>query len=88
MDKYAKRELNRARRARMDKEFCVTCPASRHAMMIGEAIAKRRTYPMIQEEPDHVAGSLLSTVGSLWKARAELLRLKTKYGLPRNKSGW
>lgn len=89
MDKHAARELRRAQRARMDKVHCVTCPASRHTAMIGEALAKRGKYPMIQDEPEHVAGSLLSTVASLWKARAELLRLKEKYGIPRNKrTGW
>jgi hypothetical protein len=89
MDKYAKRELARVNRARMTKDVCVTCPASRHAAMIGEALAKGRKYHMIDEEPEHVAVTLLSTVGSLWQARAELMRLKAKYGIPRNnRTGW
>jgi len=89
MDKHAKRELTRVNKARMTKNFCVTCPASRHAAMIGEALAKGRKYHMIDEEPEHIAATLLSTVGSLWLARAELLRLKQKYGIPRNKrTGW
>jgi hypothetical protein len=89
VDKYAKRELNRVNRARNTKGVCVTCPASRHAAMIGEALGKRQRFAMIEEEPEHVAVSILSTVASLWKARAELRRLKTKFGIPRNKkTGW
>jgi hypothetical protein len=88
MDKYAKRELVRAKKARMTKDVCVTCPASRHALMIGEALAKRGKYYMLEEEPEHVAGSILSTVGSLWKMRAQLLRLKKKYGIPVGRDGW
>lgn len=88
MDKYAKRELLRMRKARAVKDVGVTCPASRHAAMIGEALAKKRKYHMIDEEPEHVAATLLSTVASLWTARADLLRLKAKHGLRRSKAGW
>jgi len=77
---YAMRALRRANRERRFPEN--TCPASRHVQMIGEALAKRRPYPMLQEEPEHVAGSLLSTVGSLYAARTEIDRLRAKLGLP------
>ena len=49
-----------------------TCPASRHVSMIGEFLAKGEPYPMLQEEPEYVAGSLLATVAALWEARAAL----------------
>ena len=77
---YAMRELRRANRLRRFPEN--TCPASRHVQMIGEALAKGKPYPMIEEEPGHVAGSLLGTVGSLYAARTEIDRLRLKLGLP------
>lgn len=88
MDKHAAKELRRVRKARSVKDVCVTCPASRHAAMIGEVLAKGKKYHMIDEEPEHVAATLLSTVASLWTARADLLRLKAKHGIPRNARGW
>lgn len=53
-----------------------TCAASRHVEEIGESLARHRYHPMIEEEPEHVAGSLLSVVASLYEARTELARLK------------
>ena len=88
MDEHARRELRLAKKARSVRDICVTCPASRHAYTIGEALAKKHRYPMIEEEPEYVAASLLSTVGSLWRIRAELLRLKAKYSIPVGKDGW
>lgn len=76
MDKDARRELNRANR---NRRFPVnTCPASRHVQIIGECLAKGGRYHMIEEEPEHVAASLLSTVASLYKARTKIERLKKK----------
>jgi hypothetical protein len=46
-----------------------TCPASRHLHMIAEALATGRDYPMLREEPEHCAASMLSVLESLWKAR-------------------
>lgn len=72
--------LFRAEKKRADKHrkadgnTCVTCPASRHAQMIAEAIGARKPYPMLQEEPEHCAGSILSAVGSLYEARLLLAR--------------
>ena len=77
---YALRELRRVRRVRRFPEN--TCPASRHVELIGENLAKRKPYPMLEEEPEHVAGSLLSTVASLYAARTEIDRLRLKLGLP------
>lgn len=67
------RRVNRARKFPVN-----TCPASRHVQMIGECLARREKYSMIDEEPEHVAGSLLSVVESLYKARTELERLRKK----------
>lgn len=58
-------------------ESIVTCPASRHAMIIADALAERHDHPML-EDPEHCAGSIYSVLESLWKARAEIKRLKTK----------
>ncbi len=56
-------------------ESIVTCPASRHVMMMADALASKRKYHMFDEEPEHCAGSIYSVLESLWKARAEIKRL-------------
>ncbi len=67
------REARRANKARKsDGVTCVTCPASRHAHMIADYVGRREPYPMLQEEPEHCAGSIMSAVGSLYLARREL----------------
>ena len=71
------RRINRARNFPVN-----TCPASRHVQMIGEALSRGRKYHMIDEEPEHVGGGLLSVVESLYKARTEIDRLRAKLGLP------
>lgn len=60
-----------------------TCPFSRHAQMIGEALARGKPYHMIEEEPDHCGASILITVEELYKARTEIDRLRVKLGLPK-----
>lgn len=55
-----------------------TCGASRHVESIGYCLAAGLPYLMLEEEPEHVAGSLLSVVRSLYEARSELARLKGK----------
>lgn len=65
-----KRRVNRAR-----KTFVNTCPASRHLHLIAERLAAGKPYAMLQEEPEHCAGSMLSVLESLWK-------LRTKAGWP------
>lgn len=59
-----------------------TCPASRHAQMIAEALAQAHSgsklhelYPMLEEEPEHCAASIASVVNSLYQARSFLLEL-------------
>lgn len=72
MFRAEKKRTNRLRKA--DGNTCVTCPASRHAQMIAEAVGARRPYPMLHEEPEHCAGSILSAVGSLYEARLLLAK--------------
>lgn len=78
MTGQARRQIARVNRARRFPTN--TCPASRHVELIGKALASGKRYPMLEEEPEHVAISLLSVVGSLYKARNEISRLKTKLG--------
>lgn len=67
MNRDLLRRLNRARRFPDN-----TCPASRHAQIIGEALAKGRPYPMLTEEARHCGESILWTVCALYEARTEL----------------
>ncbi len=46
-----------------------TCPASRHVAMMGEYLIRGLPYPMLSEEPQHCAESMLHTVIALWEAR-------------------
>lgn len=46
-----------------------TCPASRHVQMAAELLMKHGRHVMIEEEPEHIAGSMLSVVASLFEAR-------------------
>lgn len=55
-----------------------TCPASRHAQIIGEALAKGWTNAV--EDPAHCAESILSTVESLWLTRTECDKLLAELG--------
>lgn len=49
-----------------------TCPASRHAQMIGEALVKGEVFPQLSEEPAHCGQSILATVEALYRARTAL----------------
>jgi len=65
--------------ARCDKarDFpAATCGASRHAQAIGDDLAKYSTYPMLSEEPEHCAATILAVVASLWEARARITALE------------
>ena len=53
-----------------------TCPASRHAAMIAEALSQKQTYHMLEEEPEHCGGRIAATVAALWECRAALAELK------------
>jgi len=52
-----------------------TCPASRHAQMIAESLLNHGEYSMLQEEPEHCAGTIASVVSSLYQARSFLKSL-------------
>ena len=66
-----RRRVNRARRFPDN-----TCPASRHLHLMAERLAGKHPYPMLTEEPEHCAGTMLAVLESLWKARTELKKLK------------
>lgn len=68
----ANKLANVRRRVNRAKKFCKnTCPASRHLHMMAEALAKGQKYHMLDEEPEHCAGAMLSVLESLWKLRTE-----------------
>lgn len=69
-DRNALRRMNRRRDFPEN-----TCPASRHAAMMAEALIREGAYPMIESEPAHVGGSIAATVSSLWEARSFLQKL-------------
>lgn len=60
-----RRRTNRARRFPDN-----TCPASRHVHLIADRILRGDTFE--PEDREHIAGSLLSVLESLWKARTQL----------------
>lgn len=61
-----------------------TCPSSRHAQLIGEALAGRGGKRYAEwlanspEDREHIASSILITVEMLFKARNEIARLKAR----------
>lgn len=56
-------------------ESIVTCPASRHLMMMADALAAKRKYHMFDEDPEHCAAGMYAVLESLWKARTKIKRL-------------
>jgi hypothetical protein len=52
-----------------------TCPASRHVQTMAESLAKTGKYPMIDEDPQHCAGSLVAVLNNLYAARTFLDQL-------------
>ncbi len=61
-----RRRVNRARRFMKN-----TCPASRHLHIMADALATGQEYPMLREEPEHCAETMLSVLESLWKMRTQ-----------------
>lgn len=49
-----------------------TCPASRHVHLMADYLAAGQPYPMLAEEPDHCAESMLATCEALFKTRTAL----------------
>lgn len=67
---------NLKKRIRKVRNFPVnTCPASRHVQIMGECLTKKGGYPMLTEEPEHCAQSILATVAALYEKRTEAARL-------------
>ena len=65
------------RRAACAKRFPDnTCPASRHLHLMAQRLAAGKPYPMLADEPQHCAETMLAVLASLWEARSELARLK------------
>lgn len=69
MDEITKDALKRAKKAR--KTFVNTCPASRHLFIMADLLAKGKPYPMLQEEPEHCAVSMLAVLAALWELRTK-----------------
>lgn len=68
MDKRLRDLLKRVDQAR---DFPTnTCPASRHLHMIAKALAAGEPYPMLTEEPEHCAETMLAVLESLWILRS------------------
>lgn len=72
--KNLKKRVNKARKFPEN-----TCPASRHVQMMGEYLTTKNGYPMLQEEPEHCAQSILATVAALYEARTEIKRWEKLY---------
>ncbi len=71
-----RRRVMRARRAAP-----WTDPCSRHLHIMANRLSTgNRQYPMLQEEPEHCAGTLYAVLEMLWKTRAELQRLRAREG--------
>lgn len=71
-DSYA-RDIESMQESRQFMEN--TCPASRHAQMIAESLYQTGEYAMLNDEPEHCAGSIASVVNSLYQARTFLKSL-------------
>jgi len=70
-----KRKLNNLRR-RVNKarDFPKnTCGASRHLHIMAESLATGKQYPMLQEEPEYCAESMLAVLEELWKTRKRMV---------------
>lgn len=63
-----------------------TCPASRHVELMARGLLRKQGYPMLQDDPEHCASSMLAAVANLYDARAELAKMKrlARAALPAN----
>lgn len=50
-----------------------TCPASRHAQLMGQRLLAGKTCHDIADDPHHAGESILLTVVALYEARAALV---------------
>ena len=46
-------------------------PFSRHLHIMADHLSKGKPYPMLTEEPEHCAYTMLAVLESLWKARTK-----------------
>lgn len=53
-----------------------TCPASRIAAGLAEAMITGRPYPLLTEEREYCGAMLATTVAALWELRTEMARLQ------------
>jgi hypothetical protein len=65
-----------------------TCAASRHTQMIGESLLGGDQYPLLTEEPEHCAVSLLAVVAALYETRTERDRLTTELAAAKRDAEW
>lgn len=63
-----------------------TCPASRHAQIIAEALAKGEKYSMLEEDPEHCAESIASVVSSLYQTRRFLKEMGYEWRIGENQN--
>jgi hypothetical protein len=72
-----KRLANLKRRVERARKYPInTCPFSRHLHMMADYLSRGQPYPMLQEEPQHCAETMLFVLESLWK-----LRTKSNWGV-------
>ena len=70
-----KATLDALKRVKKARKFPInTCPSSRHVQIMAENLLDKG-YPMLAEEPEHCAQSLLSTVAALYEARNMLRKM-------------
>lgn len=55
-----------------------TCPASRHAATIADALVNGEPYPMLSEEPKYCGATIAAVVASLWETRTALSAAKAE----------
>ena len=53
-----------------------TCASSRHVHLLADQLSRGTVPHMLIDEPQHCAGSMLSVLESLWKARTELRKFR------------
>lgn len=53
-----------------------TCPASRIAAGVAEALITCRPYPLLTEEREYCGEMISATVAALWELRKEIARMK------------
>lgn len=72
MDKWTKNAIDRMAKSRNFPHN--TCPASRHVEIAALAMVRqeRKDIDVMTEEPEHLGGSMLSVLTSLYEARAFL----------------